>query len=249
MSPLQCQRCQRFGHTQRNCGYAPRCVACGGSHLSGRCFTPREQPRCWGCGGKLTANYRGCVKWKKARAALAKQAPERARKNAATGHPAAQQAGPSAEQTDLGEGWNHVVRGRRVVKATTPPPNSNPKPTPQPVTEVPRQPKVTATRKTAWPKKPEPKSAAANKPAAGKSKKKAAESVKTTAAKPTTPDLVVLTQSPTSPLEYIYDLLDLLPLQACVELTHRPLMSISSLPTWAARPRAVLKNYIAQQTG
>ena len=111
MSPLQCQRCQRFGHTQRNCGYAPRCVACGGSHLSGRCFTPREQPRCWGCGGKLTANYRGCVKWKKARAALAKQAPERARKNAATGHPAAQQAGPSAEQTDLGEGWNHFVRG------------------------------------------------------------------------------------------------------------------------------------------
>ena len=30
-SPVQCKRCQRFGHTQRNCGYAPRCVACGGS--------------------------------------------------------------------------------------------------------------------------------------------------------------------------------------------------------------------------
>jgi hypothetical protein len=27
--PLQCKRCQRFGHTQRNCGYAPRCAACG----------------------------------------------------------------------------------------------------------------------------------------------------------------------------------------------------------------------------
>ena len=25
--PLQCKRCQRFGHTQRNCGHAPRCVA------------------------------------------------------------------------------------------------------------------------------------------------------------------------------------------------------------------------------
>jgi len=25
--PLQCKRCQRFGNTQRNCGYAPRCVA------------------------------------------------------------------------------------------------------------------------------------------------------------------------------------------------------------------------------
>jgi len=30
--PLQSKRCQRFGHTQQNCGYAPRCVACGGSH-------------------------------------------------------------------------------------------------------------------------------------------------------------------------------------------------------------------------
>ena len=31
--PLLCKRCQRFGHTQHNCGYAPRCVACGGSHF------------------------------------------------------------------------------------------------------------------------------------------------------------------------------------------------------------------------
>ena len=29
--PLQFQRCQRFGHTQRNYGYASRCVACGAS--------------------------------------------------------------------------------------------------------------------------------------------------------------------------------------------------------------------------
>jgi hypothetical protein len=34
--PLQCKRCQRFGHTQSNCGYAPRCVACGHAHPSGR---------------------------------------------------------------------------------------------------------------------------------------------------------------------------------------------------------------------
>jgi len=117
--PLQCKRCQRFRHTQQNCVYAPRCVACGGSHLSGGCSTPREQLQCCGCGGKHRANYRGCVKWKEVRAALAKQAPERAHKNAATGHPAApktQQAGPSAEQTDLGEGWNHVVRGGLLSK-------------------------------------------------------------------------------------------------------------------------------------
>jgi hypothetical protein len=35
--PLQCKRYQRFGHTQRNCGYAPRCVACGDAHPSGKC--------------------------------------------------------------------------------------------------------------------------------------------------------------------------------------------------------------------
>ena len=33
--PLNCKRCQGFGHTQRNCGYKPRSVACGGSHLYG----------------------------------------------------------------------------------------------------------------------------------------------------------------------------------------------------------------------
>jgi len=147
-------------HTQRNCGYVPRCFACGGSHHSGGCSAPREQPQCCGCEGNHTANYRRCVKWKEAKAAVAKQPPERVRKGAATGQSApskAQRAGPSAEQMDLGEEWNHVVRGGRVVKATTtPPPNLNPKPTPQPATEVPRQPKVTATRQTAGPKKPEP---------------------------------------------------------------------------------------------
>jgi len=112
--PMQCKRCQRFGHTQRNCGYAPRCVACGGFHLSGGCSIPREHSQCCGRGGNHTANYRGCVKWKETRAALAKQAPQRAPKNADTGHPAApkaQQAGPSAERLALGEGWSHVVRG------------------------------------------------------------------------------------------------------------------------------------------
>jgi len=112
--PMQCKRCQRFGHTQRNSGYTPRCVACGGSHLSGGCSTPREQPQCCGCGGNHTSNYRGCVKWKEARAALAKQAPHRAPKNADTGHPPApkaQQAGPFAEQLALGEGWTTSFEG------------------------------------------------------------------------------------------------------------------------------------------
>jgi len=39
---LQCKSCQLFGHTQRNYGYAHRCVACGGAQLTGGCSTPRE---------------------------------------------------------------------------------------------------------------------------------------------------------------------------------------------------------------
>ena len=79
---------------------------------------------------------------------------------------------------------------------------------------------------------------------AGKTKKKEAASVKTAAAKSSTPELVVPTQTSNSPLEEISDLLDHLPIQACVELTRRLLTSISSLPTGAARPRAVLKTVI-----
>ena len=39
---LQYKRCQRFGYTHRNFGYAPRYVVCGGTHLSGGCSTPRN---------------------------------------------------------------------------------------------------------------------------------------------------------------------------------------------------------------
>ena len=202
---------------------------------------PRGDSLCCGCGGNHTASYRGCVRWKEAKVALVKRAPVSVGKSAARSHsaaPKAQRAGPSAEQWDLGEGWNRVARGGRVFKAT-PIPN----PSPQTVTEAPPQPKVTATSKTAGSQKPKPKSTAATKLAAGKSKKKVA-SVKTAAAKPTTPELVVPTQSATSPLEEISDLLDHLPIPACVELTRRLLTSFSSHHTGAARPRAVLKTVI-----
>jgi hypothetical protein len=142
---------------------------------------------------------------------------------------------------NLGEGWNHVVRGGHVVKATTTPP---PNPIPEPVTVAPKKPTVTTTSKTARPKKPDSKAAADPKPAAVKLKKKAASSAQSAAAKPSTPKLVVPTQSPASPLEEISDLLDVLPNQACVELTHRLLTSVSTLPTGADRPRAVFKTVI-----
>ena len=82
--------------------------------------------------GNHTAYYRGCIKWNEAKAARAKQAPERVRKRAATeksAAPKAQRVWPSPEQMERGDGWNHVVRGGYVFKATTTPtpyPNQNP---------------------------------------------------------------------------------------------------------------------------
>jgi hypothetical protein len=102
---------------------------------------------------------------------------------------------------------------------------------------------VTTNRKTAGPKKLEPKSTAATTPAAGKSKK-AASSVKTEATKPIIPELVVPTQNTATPLEEISDLLDHFPIQACVELTRRLLTYLPSLTKGTARPRAVLKTVI-----
>jgi hypothetical protein len=80
------------------------------------------------------------------------------------------------------------LKGRVVKALANSPPH--PIPSPQPVTEAPKQPKVTATRKTARPKKPEPKIAAAPKPAAAKPKKKAFAIVETASAKPAKPKLV-----------------------------------------------------------
>ena len=52
------------------------------------------------------------------------------------------------------------------------------------------------------------------------------------------------TQTSTSPLEDILNLLEHFSIQACVEPTSRFLTSISSLPTGVAHPWAVLKTDI-----
>jgi hypothetical protein len=147
---VQCKRCQRFGHTQRNSSYPPRCVACGDTHKSGECSTPQQQLKSCSCGGNHTANYRGCSKWKEAKAALAKQVPkQRTRTSGANGQPAANKVvmpQPSAEQESLGSGWNNIVRVGRVVKATLPTP---PEPAPRSVIEIPQKEKMTEVN-TGW---------------------------------------------------------------------------------------------------
>ena len=164
--PLQCKRCQRFGHTQRNCSYAPRCVACGEARHSGECSTSKEQLKGCGCGVNHTANYRGCGKWKEAKAALARRAPTGpvVRSGAPSGDVRSAPTRPrqSAEQLSLGDGWNHVLRRGRVAKAQPAPP---PKPIPTEVTEAPQKAPVTSTSKKARSKKPSLKMSTAPKKA------------------------------------------------------------------------------------
>jgi hypothetical protein len=66
-APLQCKRCQRFAHSQRNCGYPPRCVSCGEAHISWERLIPKQQLKFCSCGGNHTCKYRGCLKWRVAK--------------------------------------------------------------------------------------------------------------------------------------------------------------------------------------
>jgi len=64
--------------------------------------------------GKLHSELPCLCKVEGSAGALAKGAPERSRKSVATGQPnapTAQRVGPSIEQRNLGDGWNHVVQG------------------------------------------------------------------------------------------------------------------------------------------
>ena len=58
----QCKICQAYGHTQKYCGKAPRCVKCAGKHHTSECERPKNlPPKCIHCGGLHPANYRGCI--------------------------------------------------------------------------------------------------------------------------------------------------------------------------------------------
>jgi hypothetical protein len=233
-APLQCKRCQRFGHTQRNCGYKPRCGACGEPHPSGDCSTPKQQLKCCTCGGNHTANYRGYAKWKEAKAALTKRTPApRVHMNGATDCSASVQATrsePSAEQKSLGPEWSHLVRGGRVVKPTT---SSQPQPTLKPAA-APKQDKAPASRKEVKATQP-----AVSAPQQARTKKQAMNCK--SSPRPKKPNSAPIPPPNQSPIKEISDLFDSLPVNVCVELTRRLLTAVPTLPLGAARSRAVLK--------
>jgi hypothetical protein len=150
-------------------------------------------------------------------------------------HPKAQRLVPTAEQERLEQGWNHVIRGGRVIKAASPP---SPNFTPCPVTPSPTRNELETTGKKGKTAKSTPKVKVGPKQAPANEVTKPAKPKQPSQTTPMNP--VAPTQTNHSPIE-ISDLLDKLPLNACVELTRRLLTSISTLPTGSARTRAVLK--------
>ncbi|KAL4127102.1 hypothetical protein QTP88_011300 [Uroleucon formosanum] len=64
-NPVQCLRCQNYGHTRTYCHHTPRCVKCGDIHLSSECQKDSNTPAtCALCSGDHTASYKGCSKFK-----------------------------------------------------------------------------------------------------------------------------------------------------------------------------------------
>lgn len=63
---VQCFRCQDYGHTKSYCRKEFRCVKCGVGHPTNECKKARDvPPKCVHCQGIHTANYKGCILYKK----------------------------------------------------------------------------------------------------------------------------------------------------------------------------------------
>lgn len=63
---VQCQRCQRYGHSKTYCRHLFRCVKCAQNHPTSECAKKdRTSPaKCALCDGAHPANYRGCAVYK-----------------------------------------------------------------------------------------------------------------------------------------------------------------------------------------
>jgi hypothetical protein len=123
-----------------------------------------------------------------------------------------------------------VVRGGRVVKPTTP---SQLEPTLKPAA-APKQGKASASRKEGKAAQP-----------AVEARQQAPMKKKAMTGKPSPlpnkPNPNPIPPPNPSPIDEISDLLDNLAVHACVELTRRLFTAVPSLPSGAARSRAVLK--------
>lgn len=64
--PLQCYKCQGFGHKAISCYVTPKCVKCAKEHLTQDCTSDDTLiPKCANCNEEHTANYKQCPKYVK----------------------------------------------------------------------------------------------------------------------------------------------------------------------------------------
>lgn len=72
--PIQCFRCQRFGHSDAHCQNVTRCFKCAGFHPSKECTKSRDVPCvCVNCDGAHPASYRQCDAYKRALDSMTQQ--------------------------------------------------------------------------------------------------------------------------------------------------------------------------------
>ena len=56
----QCFKCQQFGHSDKECRNAIRCLHCSQEHCVKECTVQKENAKCSNCGGAHATVYRGC---------------------------------------------------------------------------------------------------------------------------------------------------------------------------------------------
>lgn len=69
--PVQCHRCQAFGHSKNYCRRPFVCLKCAGHHPTVECKKDKNSPGlCANCGSQHIASYKGCPTYKAERAKL-----------------------------------------------------------------------------------------------------------------------------------------------------------------------------------
>jgi len=62
--PIQCHRCQGYGHTKAYCSRHYIYRECGENHPTAQCKLEQDEARfCFHCGGPHAANFKGCKKY------------------------------------------------------------------------------------------------------------------------------------------------------------------------------------------
>ncbi|XP_039495484.2 uncharacterized protein LOC120454339, partial [Drosophila santomea] len=70
--PIQCHRCQSFGHTKNYCRNPFKCMKCGQQHATVLCNKPKHIPAyCANCKGNHVSSYKGCPVFQEAKQRLA----------------------------------------------------------------------------------------------------------------------------------------------------------------------------------